>query len=62
MYRTFTPKDDALARNPPRTNKEGVWFFEWLRVANFGRRTPMRFDDAYRAWQGGEDPTQYAVT
>lgn len=44
-----------------RTNREGLTFPEWFRAANFARRVPMGVDPARKAWNRGDDPTEYAA-
>lgn len=39
-----------------KTNKEGLTLLEWTRAAGLGDSRPVW---AVRAWQAGEDPTEY---
>ena len=54
-----------MAKEEPRTNREGLTFDEWLRAARLGRAVPHPSDPLYRDlrkdWKAGIDPTELAA-
>ena len=42
----------------PRMNPEGLTYYRWWRAAGFTRQPPVN-SEQYRAWQHGEDPSDW---
>jgi hypothetical protein len=42
-------------------NKEGLTFYEWYNAATRWDEDAVSYRRAKRAWERGEDPTEYAV-